>query len=262
MYLMVIIRVIIINDWLHSEVPLKEHYNLIFESGFGGIRLWWRKEDGCRNNLEYARKAGLFVDNVHAPFENINSIWLDTVEGHETEKCLLRCIEDCAELEIPTIVAHLSKGRNPPPYNSLGLERFKLITEKSEKHGVNIAFENLKKTNHLSVIMEQIDSPHVGFCYDSGHHNCWTPQEDLLSLFGSRLKVLHLHDNDSINDQHLLPFDGTIDWPTTMKSIAETGYQGAIELEVDNSGIYSLSTPEFLRTALSRGKTLETLKLL
>lgn len=33
-------------------------------------------------------------------------------------------------------------------------------------------------------------------------------------------------------DQHLLPFDGTPEFDTTMKNIAKTGYKGAISLEV------------------------------
>lgn len=43
---------------------------------------------------------------------------------------------------------------------------------------------------------------------------------------------LHLHDNNGSYAQHGLPFDGTIDWFTTMRKIAETDYLGAIALKL------------------------------
>ena len=48
--------------------------------------------------------------------------------------------------------------------------------------------------------------------------------------------ALHLHDNNRIDDQHLIPFDGTIDWQTTMRQIRQSGYKGAIALEAENGG--------------------------
>ncbi|MBB5196429.1 sugar phosphate isomerase/epimerase [Anaerocolumna cellulosilytica] len=34
--------------------------------------------------------------------------------------------------------------------------------------------------------------------------------------------ALHLHDNNGSYAQHGLPFDGTSDWSTTMRKVAET----------------------------------------
>jgi sugar phosphate isomerase/epimerase len=101
---------------------------------------------------------------------------------------------------------------------------------------VNVAFENLRRLGYLKYILSHVDSPRAGFCYDSGHHNCRTPNEDLLSQYGSRLMALHLHDNDGSDDQHRLPFDGTTDWSATMRRIAQSGYKGALALEATNNG--------------------------
>ena len=248
---------------------MEELYRMIRRAGFDGVMLWWNNEfrgNVYRNAPLLARKAGLYIENLHTPFEDVNNLWLDTLDGDAIAECFLRCVADCAEFEIPTMVVHLSDGDHPPPYNTRGLNRIKRIVEKAEKSNVNVAFENLRRTDYLAFVLEQVDSPRAGFCYDIGHHNCRTPNDDVLSAFGSRLMALHLHDNDGRiigageEDQHRLPFDGTIDWPATMRKISENAYSGAVALEVINWGYENLSAEAFLHMAFERAKQLETLK--
>ena len=52
-------------------------------------------------------------------------------------------------------------------------------------------------------LLSRVDSPRAGFYYDSGHHNCWAADDDLLSRYGSRLMILHLHDNNGVDDQSI-----------------------------------------------------------
>jgi sugar phosphate isomerase/epimerase len=55
--------------------------------------------------------------------------------------------------------------------------------------------------------------------------------------------------------------DGTIDWSTTMKKIAETDYSGATAIEAMNWDYEDLSVEQFLHKAFERAKKLEALKL-
>ena len=105
-----------------------------------------------------------------------------------------------------------------------------------------------------------MDSLRIGFCYDCGHHYRFYPGDDLLFMYGSRLMALHLHDNNGSYAQHGLPFDGTIDWSTTMKKIVNTGYSGATAIEAMNWDYEDLSAKEFLHKAFERAKRLEALK--
>lgn len=73
--------------------------------------------------------------------------------------------------------------------------------------------------------------------------------------------ALHLHDDGGKFNQHRLPLDGTIDWPTAMKKIRETGYSGATAIEAMNWDYEELSAKEFLHKAFERAKRLEELKL-
>ena len=119
--------------------------------------------------------------------------------------------------------------------------------------------ENLRNLVNLAYVLEQVDSLRIGFCYDCAHHYRHYPDDDLLSMFGSRLMALHLHDNKG-DDRHLLPFDGTVDWPAAMEKIAATGYAGATAIEAMNWKYRDLAVEEFLREAFARGKRLASLQ--
>jgi L-ribulose-5-phosphate 3-epimerase len=257
---------ITVYDWFGYELQNKERYRLIKEAGFDGVLLWWSDGFGrdCfgrgdyRNGPQIAREAGLFIENIHAPIEKENSLWLDNLDGEAVTDCYLQCIADCAEFEIPTMVVHLPNENNP--CNALGLDRMKTIADKAEQLGVNIALENLWNFSNLTYVLEQVNSLRIGFCYDSGHHYRHYPDTDLLSLYGSRLMALHLHDNNGSYAQHGLPLDGTIDWSTAMKQIAATNYSGAIAIEAMNWDYGDLSAEEFLHKAFEQAKRLEALQ--
>jgi len=248
--------------WYGYEIPKKRNFELVKQAGFGGVLVWWNDEFGdidFRSNPKLARDAGLFVENMHTPFDKINDLWIDNLDGEALLDYFLEVVSDCAEYEIPTMVMHLSKGDIPPPVNELGLDRVKRIIEKAEKCNVNVAFENLRFIEYLDFVLSKIDSPRAGFCYDSGHHNCRATEVDLLAKYGSRLMSLHLHDNHGVYDHHLLPFDGNIDWSTTMANIKKTGYTGPLAMEAERKGYENLSPDEFLHLLYVRAKKLEVL---
>ena len=51
----------------------------------------------------------------------------------------------------------------------------------------------------------------------------------VLERFGDRLITTHIHDN--FGDDHLLPFDGRIDWQAVTDAIAATPYEAPLNFE-------------------------------
>lgn len=249
---------ITIYDWFGYQISIEDRYRLIKEAGFDGVLMWWSDGFGRGEYLEgpeKARKAGLYIENIHTPIQNQNDLWMDNLVGETEAQLYLQCVKDCADFEIPAMVVHLPNDEHV--INELGLDRVKRIAEKAEKLGINVAMENLWNIKNLEAVLTKIDSPRVGFCYDSCHHANNPDAGDLLKKYGQRLMTVHLHDNGGIHNQHQLPFDGGIDWPAVMKKIAETGYTGAIALEPMNWDYKELSPEEFLRKAYEKAKILE-----
>lgn len=188
-----------IYSWFGYELPLERAWALSKEAGFDTVSLWWGSYDGGMplfRQPEEARRLGLTVENAHAPFEGCNELWLPGEAGDRYAAVLMEALRGCGETGVPVLVAHVEDGPNPPPPSRLGAERLKRVEEAAEKAGVVLALENLRHNEHLQAAFDELTSPWVGFCYDSGHHAFCRPAVDPLALFGSRLAALHLHDND------------------------------------------------------------------
>jgi len=251
-------------EWLEYDIPAEERLRLIKNAGFDGVMLYWNNDNDERlNKLKCAEKHGLFIENIHTAADGTaNDLVLDNLNGEARFAYLAQCIEDCADYRIPAMVVHPAEGFDAPPVNALALNRIKRLSETAERRGVKIAFENTSAINNLYYILDNVDSLNIGLCYDSGHVNCRTPGIDLLTKYGPRLMSLHLHDNMGYiegkreEDMHLLPFDGTVDWPELMDSIRRTGYRGAISLEAVGSHYGHMTPEEFLRVAFERAEKL------
>ena len=46
----------------------------------------------------------------------------------------------------------------------------------------------------------------------------------------------HVHDNRGRTDDHLVPFDGTIDWPAALMALSKVGYTGPLVFELPDHG--------------------------
>lgn len=244
-------------SWFGYPMPIEERFRIIKATGFDGVMLWWGYEemDGdMRLQPEMARREGLFVENIHTPFLGVNHLWSESCDGDAYESILASCIRDCSVYGIPTAVVHISQSDAPPPPNRLGLDRIKRLVEIAERKNVNIALENLRRLEHLEYVLSDIQSPRLGFCYDSGHENCYAKGADLLAQYGFRLMALHLHDNDGSSDQHLVPGEGAIDWTAVGRKLKEVGYEGAIALEAIKPESDGRSAEEFLKSALMAAK--------
>ncbi|MBR6748260.1 MAG: sugar phosphate isomerase/epimerase [Clostridia bacterium] len=236
------------------DVSFQERYRLIKETGFDSVMLWWSdrfgRGEGYREDARLARGADLIIENIHTPVHEQNFISDDTLAGTSVFETYLQCVKDCREFEVPTMVIHAPDDKYP--ISELGLKRLHSIVSLAEKHSICVAFENLNNIHNLDLILESIQSPNAGFCYDSCHHANYAPGCDLLSKYRNRLSALHLHDNGGKRNQHQLPFDGHIDWADVMLKISSTSYQDSITLEPMNWDYESLSILEYLALAHQR----------
>jgi sugar phosphate isomerase/epimerase len=86
----------------------------------------------------------------------------------------------------------------------------------ASKTGLRIAVENVfdEDPEALQMLIEKIDSPDFGFCFDTGHFNLFSKvtMEQWFESLGRHLVEVHLHDNDGKADSHWALGRGTIDF--------------------------------------------------
>lgn len=253
-------------DYFGYNISMKERYKYIKLAGFDGVSLGWagyadNPDESKHLNPEMARRKGLWIENIHTPFEAANKLWTETLDGEDYLKSQIRCVHDCKDHNIETMVLHLAQGAILPDITPIGIRRINQLVETAERYNINLAFENMRDPKHIKYVVENIKSDKIKFCYDSGHHNCRTPNEDIISLFADKIAAVHLHDNDGINDQHHLPLDGHINWNEVMRKLKDVNYTGPISLEVVNNLYYDYTPLDFLVLAFSRAKELNDLSM-
>ena len=108
----------------------------------------------------------------------------------------------------------------------------------AEKCGVKIAVETLfgaSAATYLALydrLFARYPANYIGLCLDIGHWELSDPGGlSVIESFGDRLCTTHIHDNFGAKDDHLLPFDGRIDWERVMAAIAQTPYEPPLTFE-------------------------------
>ena len=197
-----------------------------------------------REYLSFARRIrrvaednGIICNQSHAPFP--------TSVGCVREY-LLRAIECTAEAGGEYCIIHPA-NRGTPDENA---EFFASLIPYARECGVRIATENMWNwdreadhataaacsspesfTRHIDLLGEEICA-----CLDIGHAEMYglsTSAPEMIEALGHRLCALHLHDNDRRRDKHQIPFSGSIDFGSVIRSLKRIGYAGYMTLEAD-----------------------------
>lgn len=230
-----------------------EIFKAIKIAGFDAVLVSLNGSFPNDKQAEIIRKVGLEINNCHAPWNNINHLWLDTEKGEGVYEMLKDNLTECGKLGIPRAVWHVSSGNNYPPISQIGMNRVARLVEVADKANVNICLENQRFFHFIDYIYAHIDSPRLKFCYDSGHEACFSQTKLALPKYRDRLAALHLHDNSGKYDadEHLMPGKGGgVDWDYVRKYLAD--YEGVISLELKKDPDMTLD--EFYAAALESAK--------
>ncbi len=72
---------------------------------------------------------------------------------------------------------------------------------------------------NLKNFLEQTRLPGVKICFDAGHAHLEGGVRAALETVRDLVATTHIHDNKGERDDHLLPFQGTIDWDETLAAL-------------------------------------------
>ena len=213
----------------HPTVSLHDRLRLFREAGFALIGITPEGINAASTNAvtpHLAHKYGFEIDNVHLTGAGTNKLWLDSPEGEDVLERYCREIRTCAEYGIKKGITHLTWGSHAPApaVSDTGIERFRRIADYAEKHDFTVVLENSITFEHMEAVFGRVDSDHLAFCWDTGHWSCFTPDYDFMAKYRDRFVCMHLDDNDKIEDNHLMPYDGAADWEKIKGDLASTKY--------------------------------------
>jgi sugar phosphate isomerase/epimerase len=104
--------------------------------------------------------------------------------------------------------------------------------------GVRILLENIP--NELSTpekLVEMIHAAHfddVGICFDFGHAHMMSSVSEAFGILRPQICSTHVHDNKKVQDSHLWPGEGTINWKEAMELLRSAPKTPALMLELES----------------------------
>ena len=263
------------------SLPTADVIALLAASGFSAVSPVWSPELDLAALDACVRAHNMTIQSLHAPHRGIPLLWQPDDElSIEVQKNILACIRACGQFQIPRMVIHGWQGLIYTfPTEPLDFRFFDRMVDYARQQGVCIAFENLEGEEYLEALLIRYrDQPHIGYCWDSGHDHCYPHNLDFLAEFGDRLIMTHLNDNLGLRDPagipsgdddlHFLPYDGNIDWNSTMQRLKGAAKQEILNFEIklrtkdaDPADLlYARLSPEhFFRTAGDRARRIAQL---
>lgn len=221
----------------YLPMVLRERINP--EIGFSHETLDRFHPDDYRKVAARLLDAGL-TTTIHAPFMDLRPGALDPKIRRATVERLRQVFELAPYFRPRSIVCHPSyDGRYYVSTEAQWLENsidtWMPFLALAEEMDTLIAMENVYETDPglLKELLYALRSPHVCFCFDTGHFNAFAeaPLDDWINRLGPLTGQLHLHDNHGTTDEHLPPGEGSFPFRELLQKLRNMGRKPIITLE-------------------------------
>ena len=244
---------------------------------FRGVEIF-----ATRSHFDYATKAEirtiasalaenhLQLTSLHAPTSRDISLnregssplsitEVERVRRIEAMDELKRVLDVAQDLPFARLILHMGGSRETaePRKRDAAFSSLEHLTLHAHHAGVTICIENTSSEMgdpaYLRTFVAETRLSAVRFNFDIGHaHLMDGPEKERVEKAFEPLKDLivsaHIHDNHGEKDEHLPPYDGSIDWPSAVARLKSTPVQDlplTLELK-EKTGPDSLSLAEQL----------------
>jgi sugar phosphate isomerase/epimerase len=252
----------------------------IAEAGFEAVEIF-----GTRGHFDYTTKLeiqtmasalsqhGLTLASLHAPTSRdlsatreggtpLSITEVERVRRIEAMDELKRVIDVAEDLPFSRLILHMGGSRETadPRKRDAAFSSLEHLVLHAHHRGVTIAVENttseMGDPTYLRAFVDETRLAGLRFNFDIGHaHLADGPENERIEKAFAPLRELavsaHIHDNHGEKDEHLQPYEGTIDWESAIKILKTSPEPDlALTLELkEKTGHDAPSTPEQLATA-------------
>ena len=246
----------------HDRRLERAHLAQIAGAGFDTIELFatrshfdYHSDAAIAQLKQWLLETGLALNSVHAPITDVfggpgpRTTYSNAVTAHDRRGTAVRETEAALAIArtIPfdTMVVHLgtpSVQKNPDDnQRAAALRSLDEICRVAEPLGVRIAVEvipnRLSDPSSLVTILEdELDGNGTGICLDFGHAHLMGEVADAVETVAEHIITTHVHDNHRRDDDHLVPYRGTIDWDQALVTMQKIGYEGTYLMELAATG--------------------------
>jgi sugar phosphate isomerase/epimerase len=184
------------------------------------------------------QENALPAPSFHLPFmENVGptqKIWLSVLEPERRYREaamdeIKRSLELADQLRPAYVVMHL--GNPGDAFSPVSFDfAYAAIAEIRAFAGVPVMIENIPNDISTVARIEEFKAvaqiSDIGICYDTGHGHLQGNTNGF-----ELIHTTHVHDNNGGKDEHLWPFEGTLDWPALIEKLFLAKYEGPFIFE-------------------------------
>ena len=181
------------------------------------------------------RDSELKLHSLHSPMYT-DEIWgrsgpdthINITERKKSERIrwvdeIKRALEVAEEIPFTYLIQHLGVGGQEFSEHAIeaGFTALEELNAFARQRGVEILLENTPNALSTAERLELFNTLthlNLNYVFDTGHAHIGAGIENEFEIMKDRIRSLHVHDNNGVEDQHLFPMveGGTIDWAHTM----------------------------------------------
>ena len=209
-------------------------------AGFPAIELFcsrghfdYRSADEARELASWLSGNNLTLNSIHAPtmrdftLSRESGIPLsisdpERIRRQEAVDEIKRALDLVEFIPFRYCIQHVARQRDENDERRWdaafsSLEHLSLF---ARHRGVTMALENtpgeMATPVNLKSFLEKTRLSSVKLCFDTGHAHVEGGVAEPLEAVRDLIATAHIHDNRGERDDHLLPYEGTIDWDATL----------------------------------------------
>jgi sugar phosphate isomerase/epimerase len=241
----------------HERRMERAHLEQVAGYGFEAIELFatrshfdYHDPAALASLVQWLRDTGVTLHSVHAPITDAfgpdgwKPTWslalMDAAARAASVREAAAALGIARHVPFDTLVVHLGtpSDKNNPGDNHRGsaLRSLEEICRTAEPLGVRVAAEvipnRLSDPASLVALIENDLDADAGICLDFGHAHLLGDVADAIETVSEHLIATHVHDNRGRDDEHLVPYLGTIAWDLALVSMQKIGYDGTYIMEL------------------------------
>jgi len=239
--------------------PPEDYLNFAVENDFSHMEIdlfapqqWLGRFHSTRTRkLRQQLEALGLTSSFHAPYPLNLADFIPEVRAAAV-RYVERLLQVSCELGAKWVTVHPGYGLGIPTLEwvkAKAMDNLKRSLDRllpiAERLQVPVALENinpvprgseivflLDNAEELERLLGEYTSPALKVCIDVGHAEVSDGFTAFWNVARSRCVALHVHDNDTRSDLHLVPGTGSINWQSILSTLCDDGFGGAINAEL------------------------------
>src|SRR5277367_288643 len=216
----------------------------IAQAGFSAVEIFcasqhfsYREPQRVREISDALDEYRLGLHSVHSPTDRDRSPGRESgvaISISDPERIrrldavdeIKRVLDIAEQVPFQYLIQHIGHGRQAADARKLdaAFTSLEILSVFAKARGVTIALENtpddLGSPASLQHFIADTHLHDLRLCLDTGHAHMDSTVEVAFDAMRDRVVTTHIHDNHGDKDEHLLPYNGTINWDAALGAFA------------------------------------------